>query len=498
MKYILASFLCMYASMTLAQEAVELLLFGAVVENADGTPVASATVVAGNEQTVQVVTSKAVLDQAETCLKTWPRGICQPLENPLELAGVAGLIVADVAVSRDDQLAKYNSFGVTRQALVGTYDPSQDGGVTFQTQSVLGEFVQPLDLAMASGQADGMILLQNSAFSPLSIGAPVAHPQKGLVGVIAKAANGAGGMIGIDTLIRALESAGIEVPELLRPSGTGQNGLPARVESEIGRVYVFSDYTDLGYIGGFYGPSGGSGFDETFVSEISFSVWAVNPESGAVQHLAGGDKTVPLVPVGMSLEAQYRKTPGEYLASCVVHKTPASQDKEVFLLQLWRSPTNRIYDEAAPPITGWAVGDTPCASGLATLDRQTLTALSGNLSTPAASADAQAEPLQPSSPTQWTIIDHWNPTGRAAASTTAAGITFTLSCTDSMELILAMSPSIEGARVLLNDLPPYDQGEQQDTKFAFFTATSISKISYAAGGQPTDLSPPVGFEPCQE
>jgi hypothetical protein len=298
-------------------------------------------------------------------------------------------------------------------------------------------------------------VLRSDAFTELSVGAPLVHPENGLVGIVARAASGSAAMLGVADIVAAATAAGFQTAEMLSPADQGPSALPPRVESETGRIYVFSDNSYIGYLGAFYGPSGGAGFDPSFVAPVSFSVWEVAADGGTTRRIAGGDKSLALNPAGMALEAPFSATPGDRLASCVVHPTQASGGRPIFVLQFWRAAPERYndqiddksYDEAAAPLTGWADATDPCGAALATLDRGRFAALmgrplpEGGVASGAASTDEAPDAA-------WRQVEIWSATGRAAVSRDVGdGRTVTAGCTESGETAVAVSPGSGVTRI---------------------------------------------------
>ncbi len=201
----------------------------------------------------------------------------------------------------------------------------------FLTQNPFGGGETPIATVPLSVGANGAPTFRDPALSPLSLGAPVTTPEKGLVGVVVRAVDSVGQVASLSNITDAALSDAITVPDMMRPKEVATGALPPRVDSEIGRLLVFTEQGVLNWIGGFYVLSGGTGFDETFVAAIDFSIKDVSPSSAA-RRIAGYDKQRALVPVGQQLEAPFRGTSPDYLASCIFHPTPSSDGRSVMVL----------------------------------------------------------------------------------------------------------------------------------------------------------------------
>ncbi|MEM9435442.1 MAG: hypothetical protein AAGA15_00255 [Pseudomonadota bacterium] len=441
-----------------AQSADEIDLFAAMIEQPEGTPFATATAVAGDQGRTVYLTGAAVSPTLGACLRIWAAGPCHPMDEAVTpLPGYAGLALIVARVPQEDQNAKFSSISMTRQPLVGVYDPNLGDGVTFSTQSALGGWERPLQPATPSGQSSGQIVLASAAFSPLSVGAPLVHPEDGLVGVVSRAANGSALLLPIREALMATSAAGISVPEWMLPEAPVDGDLPPRVESEIGRMIIFSDYSFIGYLGGFYGPSQGTGFDETFATNIDFSVWEIDPGRSVGTQIASVDRALPLIPSGMPIEAPFSGTPGDFLASCVIHATPSSQGEPVYVVQFWRSVPERYnpniddkdYDQAATPMTGWA-GDDACATAISSMGSERIATLLGAASiaseTPAGAANPENSGVATGA--DWQETFRWAATGRSALTASLpGGETLFVGCTESRELAVAVTPGGSLARI---------------------------------------------------
>jgi len=386
--------LILLCALALAQGAMarpELQAFGAMVEGPEGTPLASATATGvGNDPLIQLyLTASAVAETDGICLRVWDKGACHPLipEQGGPVAGLDGLSLVAVKVPNEEIMAKFSAIQLRAQPLVGVLDPTSDGRqVQLLTQSALGGWESPLDPAEVTGQSAQGFTMRSSAINPMSVGAPVVHPQKGLVGVISAAQSGSARVIGMTDVVDAVVAAGFQVPPGIRPKGDAVGELPRQVDNELGRIYVFSDNSSLAAgLSGFYGPSEGLGFDERFVASLDYSVWGVDLGAPSGTLLAKGAKTLPLIRSGMPVEAPFKGTPPDIVATCVVHETPGSQGRRALVMQFWRAVPERYnnqmgskgYDEAAPPLTGWADGPSPCAGRIARLDAERVAALRG-------------------------------------------------------------------------------------------------------------------------
>jgi hypothetical protein len=368
------------------------------------------------------------------------------------------LILLDARVSSDDMMAKMSNMQMTRMPLVSRYDPASGDGVSFMTQNDFGGWEMPVAPVAPSGQSAGLAILRDSAITALTAGAPVAHPENGLVGIVARAGDGAGAVLAIGDAFQAAVAAGVEIDEALMPQAAGESGLPPPIDREIGKIYYFHDYSSLGYINGFYGPGKAGGFDPSFVTTIDFSVWSVALSGAGGTKIAQSDKNVPLVQNGMSLEAPFRGHADDYLASCIVHATPSSEGQPIFLVQFWRSAPDRYnpntdsksYDEAAPAMTGWAAEENTCGDAIREMGPARLAALAnsetatGSATQPAEEDGAPATPATPqvtSAQGEWRRVDTWTATGlEALFRDLPEGRMLTIGCTVSGELAIAISP----------------------------------------------------------
>ncbi|ETX13576.1 hypothetical protein OCH239_09865 [Roseivivax halodurans JCM 10272] len=436
------------ASTVYAQEADELVLYGAMVEAPEGTPLASATIIGGTMGVRSFVVPADTVSEPGVCIRMWSDGPCNPVSAQHEAEALAPLAIVDTQISESAAAEWYRSLRLTQEPLIGIYEPDTDGGVSIMTQNPIGGFERPDALLEPSGNASGMVVLRGDAVGPMSAGAPVAHAEKGLVGVLSRASDGMATMHNIADIVTLARNSGVNVPDNMTPSEQNPGGLPPRVESETGRIYYFGDYSYIGNLSGFYGPSGGMGFDETFVTDVTFSVWEIDTSTGARARIAAGAKALPLIPAGMSLEAPFSDTPGDTLASCVVHATPRSGDRDIVVLQFWRNAPERYndqihdksYDEAAPPLTGWAEGETPCDHALSGIDDGRLAALAGRAPTPSVAAEDD-EPESDTEEADWRPLENWEPTGRGAQRLALGSRTLIAGCTESRELVVALTPA---------------------------------------------------------
>nr|WP_067293711.1 hypothetical protein [Marinobacterium profundum] len=387
-------FLALVLALVTAQAVTaqtELSVFGAMVEGPGGEPMATATSIGGEPGRTLYLTSSTLTTTDGICLRAWDKGACHPVlpGQGGPVAGVEGLSVIAVSIPNDEIMAKFSDMRLTAQPLVGVFDPKTDGRqVQFVTQGALGGWESPLDPAEVTGQSGRGFTLRSGVLNPMSVGAPVVHPRKGLVGVISAAQSGSARVSGISELIDAIVNAGFPVPPEIRPTDSEAGELPRQVDSELGRFFVFSDNSSIAAgLTGFYGPSQGLGFDENFVANLDYSVWSLDLGASAGALLATGAKTLPLIRSGMPLEAPFRGTPPDVVATCVIHETPASQGRRAVVMQFWRAVPERYndqtntksYDEAAPPLTGWADGASPCAQRIAQLDAKRIAALRGDV-----------------------------------------------------------------------------------------------------------------------
>lgn len=386
MRYLFALLCTVIPSLAAAQAEYELGIFAAMIEAPEGTPVATATVTGGAAGDLTYLTVPSVADLDAPCVRIWDRGPCHAVTGTRPLPGYNMLILIDAQVSNEDMMARAADLQMTRMPLVSQFDLMSGDGLSFMTQNDFGGWEMPLAPVVPSGQSAGLAILRDPAITALTAGAPVAHPENGLVGIVARAGDGAGAVLPIGEAFRAAVAAGVEINEALVPKSADAVGLPPRVAQEIGRIYYFHDYSDLGYMGGFYGPGQAGGFDASFVATIDFSVWSVALSGAGGTKFAQGDKNLPLVQNGMALEAPFRGRPDDHLASCIVHATPSSEGQPVFLVQFWRSAPERYnpntdsksYDEAAPAMTGWADGASACDDAIRTMGPERLAALANS------------------------------------------------------------------------------------------------------------------------
>ena len=491
-----------------AQEAAELLILGAMVEGPEGTPLASATGIGGTPEAAVFMTSDAVLQAEGACLRIWDDGACHPMSSGIAANVFDGMAWMTVSVPTEDTMAKFTANPITSQPLVGVFDPATDRAqATFVTQNPFGGWERPVALVALSGGASGALTLRDPALTALSLGAPIVTAEKGLVGVVVRAVDGVAQAAGLSEVVAAASADGIVVDDFMRPSDPGDGALPPRVESELGRVIVFADQGSLGWIGGFYGPSRGAGFDETFVATIAFSVWEI-PPGGAATRIAGDDKQLPLVPVGQQLEAPLRGRSPDHLASCVVHATPSSEGRAAMVLQFWRfnatmgtSQTGfRSFDEAAPPLTGWADGDAPCAAALGKLNDARRQALFGRAAAPSIAEAPLTGASDAPAAAAWRTLPTWDATGIEAVSVDFGDGTLTVGCTESRELAVTIRPGAEVDEITIGGRPAPESGRHDDAAYALFPGVaraqlvSGASIGWRAGadrfnlpGPPSDL-----------
>lgn len=186
----------------------------------------------------------------------------------------------------------------------------------------------------------------------------------------------------------ALNGCSGESAENTSPTATpppAQSAVPAMAQRDgTGRVILFNDYRSIGQgLTAYYGPTNGFGFDENFMAEVDYSVWALGKTPAADQRLSQKTKQLPLKPGGFSLEAAYSGPAPDTAATCVIHPTPISDGRKALVMQFWRAVPERQdkstgakrYDEAAPVLVGWADGEHPCADALAQLDAMRTQAL---------------------------------------------------------------------------------------------------------------------------
>lgn len=464
MRYVLAFLFALIPGLAIAQVEYELGIFAAMIEAPEDTPVASATVTGGAAGDLTYLTTASVADLEGACVRIWNEGPCHAVTGSRPLPGYDMLILLDARVSSDDMMAKMTNMQMTRMPLVSHYDLASGEDLFFMTQNDFGGWEMPVAPVAPSGQSAGLAILRDPAITALTAGAPVAHPENGLVGIVARAGDGAGAVLPIGDAFRAAVAAGVEINEALVPQAPGESGLPPPIEREIGKIYYFHDYSDLGYINGFYGPGQAGGFDASFVTTIDFSVWSVAISGAGGTKIAQADKNLPLVQNGMSLEAPFRGHADDYLASCIVHATPSSEGQPIFLVQFWRSAPERYnpntdsksYDEAAPAMTGWAEGESACSDAVRDMGPARLAALSNTqapVDTDAPSAPDQSVPAEPQTPQvssvqgEWRRVATWTATGlEAFFRNLPEGRILTVGCTASRELAIAVSPGerVEG------------------------------------------------------
>lgn len=458
MRYVLALLSALTAGLAMAQVEYELGIFAAMIEAPEGTPAASATVTGGAAGDLTYLTTASVADLDGACVRIWNEGPCHAVTGRRPLPGYDMLILLDARVSSDDMMAKMTNMQMTRMPLVSHYDLASGEDLFFMTQNDFGGWEMPVAPVAPSGQSAGLAILRDPAITALTAGAPVAHPENGLVGIVARAGDGAGAVLPIGDAFRAAVAAGVEINEALVPQAPGESGLPPPIEREIGKIYYFHDYSDLGFINGFYGPGQAGGFDPSFVTTIDFSVWSVALSGAGGTKIAQADKNLPLVQNGMSLEAPFRGNADDYLASCIVHATPSSEGQPIFLVQFWRSAPERYnpntdsksYDEAAPAMAGWAEGESACDDAIREMGPARLAALSNTQApadTDAPSAPDQSFSAEPQTPQvssvqdEWRRVPTWTATGlEALFRDISGGRMITIGCTTSGELAIAISP----------------------------------------------------------
>lgn len=493
-----------------ASAETELRVFGAMIEDGRGGPLASATALSSEGQISFFVTSAQAAQAEGRCLRSWERGACHPVleDRSGPLTGLDGMSVLAVQIPNDETMGKFSELEPTGMPRTGVLNPAADTrAVSILTQNGFGGWQIPLDPAQVTGLAGDGFSIAGEGLNPLSVGAPVVHPEKGLVGVITQAGDGGARVANIVALFDALEASGYPVIAQMRPKAGGGE-LPRAVEDGLGRLYLFSDYRDIGQgLAGFYGPADGFGFDPNFMAAVEYSSWDIDP-GGGVRLLASDTKTVPMNPAGTSLEAAYGGTAPDLAASCVIHATPASQGRRALVLQFWRAVPERFnpntgsksYDETAPPLTGWADGASPCAERLAALDEARLAALRGEV--PAADAAPAAAPTPSPAGTGgagggWTAITAWPPTGRPALGMALAdGRSLVLACTESRELLLALDPADAPAGFLVGGRAASEQGNAQGMAYGYFPLGAYEQLAAGASigfelnGQQFDLPGP--------
>lgn len=481
-----------------AAAETELRVFGAMIEDDQGGPLATATLLSSEGPTSFYVTSTTAAQTTGRCLRGWERGACHPVlaERSGPLTALNGLSIVAVRIPNDETMGKFSELKVTSAPRTGVLDPSTDTrAVSILTQNKIGGWQIPLDPAQVTGRAGDGFSIAGAGLNPLSVGAPIVHSEKGLVGVIAQADEGAARAVGITALLNALEESGYPVVEQMRPK-TGGGGLPRTVESALGRLYLFNDYRDIGQgMAGFYGPADGLGFDPNFMAAIEYSSWAITPDGPRL--LASDTKTVPMIPAGISLEATYTGPAPDLAASCVIHATPTSQGRRAMVLQFWRAVPERFnpntgsksYDEAAPPVIGWADGASPCAKRLANSDAANLAAQRDEPPATVAGTGGAAS--------GWTRIATWPVTGTAALGLTLAdGRSLVLSCTESRELLLALDPVAATAGFLIGGHAAFEQGQAQGMAYGYFAMDAFDRLTAGASigfnlnGQVFDLPGP--------
>lgn len=497
-----------------ASAETELRVFGAMVEDDQGGPLATATLLSSEGPTSFYVTSTQTAQIEGRCLRSWERGECHLVlsDRSGPLSGLEGLSILAVQIPNDETMGKFSELNVTQMPRTGVLDPAADKrAVSILTQNEFGGWQLPLDPAQVTGRAADGFSIAGAGLNPLSVGAPVVHPEKGLVGVIAQAGEGGARVVGITALFEALEASGYPVIEQMRPkSGGGE--LPRAVENALGRLYLFNDYRDIGQgLAGFYGPADGLGFDPNFTAAIEYSSWAIGPDGPGL--LASDTKAVPMSPAGISLEAAHTGGAPDLAASCVVHATPTSQGRRAMVLQFWRAVPERYnpntgsksYDEAAPPVIGWADGASPCAERLANLDTASLAVQRGQAQAPNVAASASA-PASDDGGTEdgWTQIAAWPVTGTPAlAITLADGRRLVLGCTESREFLLALDPAEALAGFLIGGRAAFEQGQAQGMAYGYFLIEAFDRLAAGASigfelnGQAFDLPGPqkIGASP---
>ncbi|QFT93988.1 hypothetical protein FIU86_14155 [Roseovarius sp. THAF9] len=407
-------------------------------------------------------------------------------------------------------MAKMSNMQMTRMPLVSQYDLASGEGLSFMTQNDFGGWEMPVAPVAPSGQSAGLAILRDSAITALTAGAPVAHPENGLVGIVARAGDGAGAVMAIGDAFQAAVAAGVEIDEALMPQAAGESGLPPPIEREIGKVYYFHDYSDLGYINGFYGPGKAGGFDPSFVTTIDFSVWSVALSGAGGTKIAQGDKNAPLVQNGMSLEAPFRGHADDYLASCIIHATPSSEGQPIFLVQFWRSAPERYnpntdsksYDEAAPAMTGWAAGESTCGDAIRHMGSERLAALAnseaatGSAAQPAEGGGAPAAPATPqvtSTQGEWRRVDTWAATGlEGLFRDLPEGRMLMIGCTVSGELAVAISPG-QNVQTIDGEMPAIAPDK---TRYILRSAKIPDIISVDINGRILDVAVSADAGPC--
>ncbi|EPX82145.1 hypothetical protein [Salipiger mucosus] len=506
MRHLSAIGLALLPGLAAAQAEYELGIFAAMIEAPEGTPAATATVTGGSAGSLTYLTAASVAGLDGACVRIWDRGACHPVTGTRPLPGYDTLVLVDAGVSSEDMMAKAGSLRMTRMPLVGQYDPASGEGLSFMTQNALGGWEMPIAPVAPSGQSAGLPILRDAAITSLSAGAPVAHAEDGLVGLLARAGDGAGAVLPVADAFRAAVAAGVHIDDALMPRDTQDGGLPPRVASEIGRIYYFHDYSDLGYFGGFYGPSQGAGFDPSFVTTVDFSVWSVALSGAGGTKVAQGDKTVPLVGNGMALEAPFRGNAADYLASCIVHTTPSSEGRPVFLIQFWRSVPERYnpnvgsksYDEAAPAMTGWVEGDNICSDAIGQMGAERLAALSNS-----GTAAARAEPEEAANPSEapqhasvqgaWRRVETWQATGlEALFRDLPEGRLLTVGCTASGEFAIAVTPGDKVESIA--GITP--QRAEDSTRFILKAAATPGATTVVIDGEGIDIDIPEDIGPC--
>ncbi|WP_299612887.1 hypothetical protein [uncultured Tateyamaria sp.] len=486
-----------------AQTADELFLFGAMVEGPEGTPVATATAIGGEPGNLVFVTGRAVAETPGICVKTWEQSACHSVTSYVPMPGHDTLALISIAPTQEEMNAKFANVAMTRQPLTSTYDPASADGLSFMTQNALGGWERPLALATPSGRSGDQVILRSDAFNTLSIGAPVSHPTNGLVGLIARAGDGSGALLPIADALRATQAAGVATAAWMMPAGAPDGGgLPPRVASEIGRMIIFHDYSDLGYIGGFYGPSQGTGFDESFQTVVSYSVWQVDLNGGGGTRIAQIDRTVPLVPVGMAMEAPFTGRPGDHLATCVTHATPSSGGRPVFVVQFWRSVPERYnpntdskdYDQAASPMLGWADGETHCIDALRQMGTDRLAALANGTAAFAEETIATSNAGSSAPSGTWQSRPNWDATGRDGQTFDLGdGITLTTGCTASKERVVAIEPGV--TLTAINGQVPMDG--PNGIRFVLLAPSTEGSLALVLSGDARTLSLPAGTGTCE-
>ncbi|WP_187298165.1 hypothetical protein [Jannaschia donghaensis] len=407
-----------------------------------------------------------------------------------------------VAALETESQAKFDANPITAMPMVGSFDPATDPPVAvFVTQNSFEGWEVPVSPVPISGGAGDLLTLRNPALSGFTLGAPVATVEKGLIGVVVRAADGAAQVAGLSTVVDAAVSEGIPVLSTMQSLSVEDGGLPPRIESEMGRVVVFADWGSLGWIGGYYGPSMGGGFDETFVATIEFSTWNIASD-GQATFYAGSDKTLPLIPAGQSLAATRGGPTSDHMATCIVHATPSSAGRRALVVQLWRlmphlgtsQSGGRHFEDASVVVTDWADGDTACADALGTLDEARLAVLFGQAPPAPQEAAKEAEEatamqveavskVLPSegqgnsaSTATWQELPLWEATGLAAVQIPLGERSLIVGCTESRELAVALILAEGEVLFTIAGIPAQESGMNQGTAYGLFAAGSKDRL----------------------